>query len=99
MKKLTDKAIAEIIDVDQVTFSRWKTGRPELYKRIKQSFEYEAKIKEIELKLNDVIQIVKIDGTPDHLIIDGENGTIKKAYDPNIPERKAARLAKIGKPE
>lgn len=99
VKKLTDKAIAEIIDVDQVTFSRWKTSRPELYSRIKQSFEYEAKIKEIESKLNDVIQIVKIDGTPDHLIIDGENGTIKKAYDPNTPERKADRLAKIGKPE
>jgi len=59
MKKLTDKAIAEIIDVDQVTFSRWKTGRPELYRRVKESFRCEAKLKELELTLDDAIKIVK----------------------------------------
>jgi len=59
MKKLTDKAIAESIDVDQVTFSRWKTGRPELYARIKQSFECEAKLKALGVALDDAIRIVK----------------------------------------
>lgn len=59
MKKLTDKAIAEIIDVDQVTFSRWKTGRPELYTRIKRSFECEEKLKALELTLDEALKIVK----------------------------------------
>lgn len=59
MKKLTDKAIAEIIGVDQVTFSRWKTSRPELYHRVKQSFECEAKLKALEITLDDALKIVK----------------------------------------
>lgn len=41
---------------------------------------------------------VTIKGTPDNLIVD-HKGTVKLAYDPNTPERRAARLAKIGKPE
>lgn len=59
MKKLTDKEIASIIDVDQVTFSRWKTKRPELYKRVKDSFRCEAKLKELELSLDQALDIVK----------------------------------------
>ncbi|MDP2077332.1 MAG: hypothetical protein Q8J85_04750 [Sulfuricurvum sp.] len=59
MKRITDKAISESIDVDQVTFSRWKTGRPELYTRIKQSFECEAKLKALELTLDQALKIVK----------------------------------------
>ena len=39
---------------------------------------------------------VKIKGTPDALIIE-PSGTVKLAYDPNTPERRAARLAAIGK--
>lgn len=39
---------------------------------------------------------VTIKGTPDNLIIDPK-GTVKLAYDPNTPERTAARLVAIGK--
>lgn len=41
---------------------------------------------------------ITIKGTPDALIVE-HSGMVKLAYDPNTTERRAARLAKIGKPE
>jgi hypothetical protein len=58
-RKMTDKAICELLDLNQMTFSRWKTERPELYRRIKQSFECEAKLKALEITLDDALKIVK----------------------------------------
>lgn len=39
---------------------------------------------------------VTIKGTPDNIIVD-HKGTVKLTYDPNTPERRAARLVAIGK--
>ena len=59
MAQIKDKDIAASIDISPVTFSRWKTERPELYTRIKKSFECEAKLKELEITLDDALKIVK----------------------------------------
>lgn len=58
-KKITDKAICEALNINQMTFSRWKVDRPELYKRIKESFDCEAKLGELELTLEQALKIVK----------------------------------------
>lgn len=54
-----DKDICEIIDIYPSTFSRWKKERPELHKRIKQSFECEAKLNELELSLKDALKLLE----------------------------------------
>ncbi|MGD9970418.1 MAG: hypothetical protein AB7S65_08170 [Sulfuricurvum sp.] len=59
MSQIKDKDIAAAIDISPVTFSRWKTERPELYTRIKKSFECEAKLKALEITLDDALKIVK----------------------------------------
>lgn len=59
MAQIKDKDIAASIDISPVTFSRWKTERPELYTRIKKSFECEAKLKALEITLDDALKIVK----------------------------------------
>lgn len=59
MAQIKDKEIAVAIDISPVTFSRWKTERPELYTRIKKSLECEAKLKELEITLDDALKIVK----------------------------------------
>ena len=51
--KITDKHIAKTVGIGAVTFSRWKKERPELYKRIKDSFECEETLKKLEMTLDE----------------------------------------------
>ena len=45
--------------IGAVTFSRWKKERPELYTRIKKSFECEAVLKKLEMALEEAIAAIR----------------------------------------
>ena len=56
---MTDKSIAEMLKIGQVTFSRWKRDRPELYDRIKRSYECEEVMNKIGISLDQTKSILR----------------------------------------
>lgn len=56
--KITDKHIAETVGIGAVTFSRWKKERPELYSRIKKSFECEAILEKLGMTLDEAKEAI-----------------------------------------
>ena len=53
------KEMAEAINVPENTFSRWKHTRPELYKRIKKSFECEELLNKLDVTADELKEAIK----------------------------------------
>jgi len=57
---MTDKKICSMLDLQPSTFSRWKSERPELYQRIKESYECEATLKKLGVSLDEAKAIIEL---------------------------------------
>ena len=55
----TDKEIAKEIGVGPVTLSRWKSSRPALYNRIKQSYRCEEVLDELGMTLEKAREVIE----------------------------------------
>ncbi len=53
------KEMAAAVGVGEVTFSRWKKERPELYARIVASFECEERLAALRVSMEDALQIIE----------------------------------------
>jgi plasmid maintenance system antidote protein VapI len=53
------KEMAEAINVPENTFSRWKHTRPELYERIKKSFECEELIQKMGITIDEMKKAIE----------------------------------------
>jgi len=56
---LKDKEIAKKLKIGAVTLSRWKHSRPELYTRIKESYECEATLEKLGVSLDEAKEVIE----------------------------------------